>query len=94
MQIRPTLAVLTACKLRRGRVASRPFFPDEQAVAGGAALMRQLRLRYIDRLTQAGFTQEHAGVHADALDEALREAVATRTDVARLEQKFEVAVPI
>jgi len=50
------------------------------------------RLRYIDRLTQAGFPQEHARVHADALDEALREAVATKTDVARLEQKIEVAV--
>lgn len=39
------------------------------------------RLIYIDRLTRAGIPDEHARVHADALDEALREAVATRQDV-------------
>jgi len=61
------------------------------------------RLRYIDRLTQAGVGAGDARAHADALEEALRDAVATKSDIAqfeqttksdigRLEQKIELAV--
>ncbi|MBV9290260.1 MAG: hypothetical protein JO288_21000 [Hyphomicrobiales bacterium] len=42
------------------------------------------RLRYIDRLTQAGVGQDQARAHADALDEALRDAVATKSDIAEV----------
>lgn len=39
------------------------------------------KLIYVDRLTRAGFTEDQARAHAEAMDEALREAVATRTDL-------------
>lgn len=57
------------------------------------------RLRYMDRLKQAGISDDQARAHADAIDEALRESVATRSDIAqlrsdfgRLESKVEIAV--
>jgi hypothetical protein len=40
------------------------------------------RLAYMDRLKRAGINEDHARAHAEAMDEALRESVATRHDVA------------
>jgi hypothetical protein len=39
------------------------------------------RLAYMDRLKRAGVTDEHARAHAEAIDEALRESVATKHDL-------------
>lgn len=39
------------------------------------------RLTYIDRLTAAGFDDRQARAHAEALDAALRESVASKGDV-------------
>jgi hypothetical protein len=54
------------------------------------------RLAYIDRLTRAGIGEDHARAHAEAIDEALRDAVATKSDLARVEvsltNKIEIAV--
>jgi hypothetical protein len=54
------------------------------------------KLRYIDRLINAGIGEEQARAHAEAIDDALREVVATRRDLADarsgLEAKIELAV--
>jgi hypothetical protein len=42
------------------------------------------RLTYIDKLQGAGIPADQARAHADALDSALRDSVATKTDVAEL----------
>lgn len=42
------------------------------------------KLAYIDRLTKAGIDEGQARAHADAMQEALRETVATRRDIAEL----------
>jgi tetrahydromethanopterin S-methyltransferase subunit G len=42
------------------------------------------RLRYIDKLKGAGIGENHARAHAEAFDSALREAVATKSDIAAL----------
>jgi hypothetical protein len=47
------------------------------------------RLSYIDRLTAAGIDEKQARAQADALDAALRETVATKGDLERLEAKME-----
>lgn len=54
---------------------------------------------YIEKLKRAGISEDQARAHAEAMEEALREAVATRADVAALridlmayEQKIERAV--
>lgn len=39
------------------------------------------RLAYIDRLKRAGIAEEHARAHAEAIDEALHESVATKRDL-------------
>jgi hypothetical protein len=39
------------------------------------------KLAYIDRLREAGFDERQARAHAEALDAALRETVATKTDI-------------
>jgi len=39
------------------------------------------RLRYIDRLTAAGIAEDQARAHADAMQDALREGVATKNDI-------------
>lgn len=39
------------------------------------------RLAYIDRFKDAGFDDKQARAQADALDAALRESVATKTDI-------------
>lgn len=47
------------------------------------------RLAYIDRLKEAGVDEKQARAQADALDAALRESVATKADLERLESKLE-----
>ena len=42
------------------------------------------RLAYIDRLKAAGFAEPQARAMADGLDQALREEVATKSDIAAL----------
>lgn len=39
------------------------------------------RLAYIDRLREAGVDDKQARAHAEALDAALRDTVATKTDI-------------
>jgi 2-phosphoglycerate kinase len=39
------------------------------------------KLIYVDRLTRAGVQEDQARAHAEAIDEALREAVATKADI-------------
>ncbi len=43
------------------------------------------KLVYLDRLKSAGVSEEIARAHADGLDQALRESVATKADVESLE---------
>ena len=61
------------------------------------------KLVYIDRLKSAGVDEPHARAHAEALDQALRDTVATkhdlraareemRSEIARLDAKVEVGV--
>ncbi len=42
------------------------------------------RLAYIDRLKRGGIGDDQARAHAEAMDAALRESVATRADIAGL----------
>jgi hypothetical protein len=42
------------------------------------------RLTYIDRLKRGGIDDAQARIHAEALDEALRESVATKRDLQEL----------
>lgn len=55
------------------------------------------RLTYLDKLKAAGIGDEQARAHADALDAALRDSVATRADlvavraeITRLENKIDL----
>jgi hypothetical protein len=48
------------------------------------------RLIYVDRLKRAGITEEHARAHADAMDEALRESVVTKSDLQLLKSDLEL----
>jgi hypothetical protein len=54
------------------------------------------KLAYIDRLKSAGVDEPQARAHAEALDQALRDTVATKQDVrdeaSRLQQQIEIAV--
>jgi hypothetical protein len=54
------------------------------------------KLAYMDRLKRAGISEDHARAHGEAMEEALRETVATRadlrTEIARIENKIELAV--
>jgi len=54
------------------------------------------KLTYIDRLKRAGIDEGQARAHAEAMDEALRESVATKSDLMtvrmELEHKIEIAV--
>jgi hypothetical protein len=43
------------------------------------------RLAFIDRLKRAGIEDNQARAHAEVVEEALREGVATKADIARLE---------
>ena len=46
------------------------------------------KLAYIDRLKAAGFTEPQARGMADGLDQALREEVATKSDIADLRHEM------
>lgn len=46
------------------------------------------KLIYIDRLKRAGVTEDQARAHAEAIDGALREAVATKTDIVVLKAEI------
>jgi len=48
------------------------------------------RLRYLDRLTKAGMPEQLARAHAEAIDEALRESVATKRDIEDLKREFKI----
>jgi hypothetical protein len=48
------------------------------------------RLAYIDRLKAAGFAEPQARAMADGLDQALREEVATKSDVAALRNEIDL----
>lgn len=40
------------------------------------------KLTFVDRLKRAGIPDDHARAHAEATDEALREGMATKSDIA------------
>lgn len=48
------------------------------------------RLAYIDRLKAAGVTEPQARAMADGLDQALREEVATKSDVAAVRNEIDL----
>ncbi len=50
------------------------------------------KLAYLDKLKAAGIDASQARAHADALDVALRESVATKVDITRLENRIDLAV--
>ena len=50
------------------------------------------RLAYVDRLRAAGVDENEARAHAEALDVALRDSIATKADIDRLEAKLEAKI--
>jgi hypothetical protein len=48
------------------------------------------KLTYIDRLTKAGIDEAQARAHAEAMEEALREGVATKRDITELRHAMEL----
>lgn len=48
------------------------------------------KLAYVDRLKAAGFNEPQARAMADGLDQALREEVATKSDVAALRNEIDL----
>ena len=48
------------------------------------------KLAYVDRLVKAGVAESQARAFSDALDEALKESVATKADIGRLEHKIDL----
>ena len=48
------------------------------------------KLAYMDRLKAAGFAEPQARAMADGLDQALREEVATKTDIATLRNEIDL----
>ena len=50
------------------------------------------KLAYVDRLKAAGIDETQARAFSDALEEALRESVATKIDVAELRHEIQLAV--
>jgi len=57
------------------------------------------KLAYVDRLTKAGIGEDQARAHAEAMEDALRESVATKSDLtgvrnemALLRKEIELAV--
>ena len=48
------------------------------------------KLAYIDRLKAAGFAEPQARAMADGLDQALREEVATKSDIAAVRHEFDL----
>lgn len=50
------------------------------------------RLAYIDRLKEAGFDEKQARAQAEALDAALRDSVATKSNVEDIERRLEAKI--
>ena len=48
------------------------------------------KLRYIEKLEAGGISQEQAKIQADALDDALRESVATKHDLSLMELRLTI----
>ena len=48
------------------------------------------KLLYLETLKAAGVAEEHARAHAHALDEALRDSVATKSDLREMELRLTV----
>jgi hypothetical protein len=48
------------------------------------------KLAYVDRLIKPGIDGSQARAPSDALDEALKESVATKADIARLQHKIDL----
>jgi hypothetical protein len=46
------------------------------------------KLAYVDRLVKAGIDESQARAHAEAMELALRESVATKSDIAELRQEI------
>ena len=47
------------------------------------------KLAYVDRLKAAGIDERHARAHAEGLDQALREEVATKSDITGVKHEIE-----
>ncbi|MCC6888572.1 MAG: hypothetical protein IT536_08570 [Hyphomicrobiales bacterium] len=47
------------------------------------------KLRYLDRLKSAGIGEDQARAHAEAIEDALRESVATKADLLRVENSLQ-----
>jgi hypothetical protein len=52
------------------------------------------RLRYMDKLKSAGISEAEARAHADAMDDALRESVATKRDLVTLRTELKTYIDI
>jgi hypothetical protein len=50
------------------------------------------KLAYIDKLKRAGIDETQARAHGEALDSALRESVATKSDVETVRHDLQLAV--
>ena len=48
------------------------------------------KLAYVDALKSGGFTSEQARVQAAALEDALRDSVATKQDIAGLKKEMQI----
>ncbi len=48
------------------------------------------KLAYVERLMSGGYTEQQAKTQAEALDSALKESVATKSDLAVLRQEMEL----
>ena len=71
-----------------------PYIARGQSVRMATTEITFDKLVYIDRLKSVGIDDAHARAHAEALDLAFRDTVATKGDVrdeiSRLEQKIEI----
>ena len=50
------------------------------------------KLAYIDKLKSAGISDDQARAHAEAMDAALRDSVATKFDIAALKNELTLRV--
>jgi ubiquinone biosynthesis protein UbiJ len=80
------------CSKIGGGAHSRRGLPAAAARRNGDTMADQIlfdKLGFIDRLKRGGVDENHARAHAEAMEAALRESVATKSDIARLETKIE-----
>ncbi|MBI1867951.1 MAG: hypothetical protein HYS06_06620 [Methylocystis sp.] len=52
------------------------------------------KLAYVDRLKESGVDEKQARAHAEALDLALRDTVATKADVADAKKELEAKIEV